>query len=66
MGQTGYIIIAICVVVLLLVIFFVTYVLNKRTPVPKGCEKEVDDAMCHSCHNVSCKFYKEHNESEKE
>ena len=34
MGRTGYIIIAICVVVALVILFFVTYVLNKRTPPP--------------------------------
>ena len=64
MSKTGYIILAIALVVALLIIFFVTYVLNKRTKVPEGCEKEVDDAMCQGCHNVSCKFYKGKEESE--
>ena len=63
MGKTGYIILAIALVVFLIIIFFVTYVLNKKTPVPKGCEREVDEAMCQGCHNVSCKFYKENKDT---
>lgn len=58
MGRTGYIIIAICVVVALVILFFVTYVLNKRTPPPKGCENLIDDEKCVGCSNTGCKFYK--------
>lgn len=62
MSKTGYIILAISIVVALIIIFFVTYIINKKTPIPKGCEKEVDEAMCQSCHNKACKFYKEKEE----
>ena len=58
MGKTGYIILAICTVSLLLVLFFVTYVLNKKTPPPKGCENLIDEEKCIGCSNSSCKFYK--------
>lgn len=50
-----YIFIAIGVVVLLIIIFFVTYVLNKRTPLPKGCEDiKIDDENCMACNNLDC------------
>ena len=58
-GQTFYLIISILIIVGLLILFFVTYVLNKRTPPPKGCEKLVDETKCLECKNTMCKFYKE-------
>lgn len=52
--------IAILVFIALIAIFFLTYVLNKKTPVPKGCEK-VENEHCVGCANKACEFYKEEN-----
>lgn len=52
-----YVILAIGVVVFLVVIFFVTYVLNKKTPVPEGCEHlQISDDNCSACNNTSCQI----------
>lgn len=41
----------------LFAIFFISYVLNKKTPVPKGCEKLLyDEEICSNCGNTSCKI----------
>lgn len=58
MGKTGYIILAILVLVFLVIVFFVTYVLNKKNPVPKGCENLIDEEKCASCTNTSCNLNK--------
>lgn len=48
-------ILAIGVVILVIAIFFVTYLLNKKTPVPEGCENlQINDENCLSCGNDSC------------
>ncbi len=50
-----YLFIAIGVVVLLIAVFFVTYFLNKKTPVPKGCENiKLSEEGCLACHNTDC------------
>lgn len=41
-------------------VFIGTYVLNKRTPKPEGCEEMSE---CHGCQNVACSHYKEENEN---
>ena len=52
-----YLIGAIVLLAGLLATFFISYVLNKKTPVPKGCEKLlVDEEMCANCSNTSCKI----------
>ena len=56
MSETGYRVLAICVVVALLAIFVVSFLLFVKTPAPKGCEKSPSDA-CSSCHNKRCEFY---------
>lgn len=49
------VILAIVVVIALLAIFFITYVLNKKTPVPEGCENiKISDENCNSCGNMDC------------
>lgn len=46
---------AITIIVLLVVVFFVTYILNKRTPVPKGCEQiKISEEFCLNCSNSDC------------
>lgn len=64
MPSYGYLIIAIIILIALLVIFVVSFVLYKKTPVPKGCEDIlIDDEKCSSCQNNECRF-KHRNEKE--
>ena len=59
MSQTGYIILAVSIIVALLIIFIVSFVLYKRTPVPKGCEDiKMSEEKCSSCGHSECSFYK--------
>lgn len=54
--KTLYLIIAILTIVILVAIFFITYVLNKKTPIPEGCEK-VANENCRGCLNKHCEYY---------
>ena len=46
---------AIGIIILLIAIFFISYLLNKKTPVPKGCENiRINDENCSVCKNTSC------------
>ena len=64
MSQTGYLILAISILVALLVIFIVSFLLYKRTPVPKGCENiNISEENCSACQNDSCQ-YKIHRDEE--
>ena len=48
---------AIILIAGLVALFVISYVLNKKTPVPKGCEKLLyDEEMCANCSNTSCKI----------
>ena len=59
MNQTGYIILAVSIIVALLIIFIVSFVLYKKTPVPKGCEDiKMSEEKCSSCGHSECSFYK--------
>ena len=50
-----YLIAAIGVIVGLITLFFITYVMNKKTPVPKGCEQiEISNENCSACNNTTC------------
>jgi hypothetical protein len=50
-----YTILAIGVVLLLFVLYMVLYIMNKKTPVPKGCEHlQISDENCSSCTNTEC------------
>ena len=65
MTSTGYLILAILILAALLIIFIVSFVLYKRTPLPKGCEDmKMSEEKCTSCPNSTCAFHK--NEEEKE
>ena len=58
MSQTGYLILAISILVALLVVFVVSFVLCKRTPVPKGCEDiKISEENCLSCGHTECSHY---------
>lgn len=62
MTKTGYLILAISILVALLAIFIVSFVLYKRTPVPKGCEGiEINEENCASCNNKNCSIFKDRN-----
>ena len=63
MSTTGYLVLAISILVILLVIFIVSFVLYVKTPAPKGCEGiKINEENCSSCHHKECSFYKERNE----
>jgi hypothetical protein len=66
MSQTGYLILAIAIIIILLVVFVVSFVLYKRTPVPKGCENiQINEENCASCQVTNCMIKKERNEVDK-
>lgn len=50
-------IIAIVLIVALFALFFITYVLNKKTPVPDSC-KDIETEQCEGCHQFDCAFKK--------
>ena len=59
MGTTGYLIIAISILVILLAVFIASFILYVKTPAPKGCENiKINDENCSSCNHKECKFYK--------
>ena len=65
MTQAGYLALAISIIVTLLVVFIVSFVLYKRTPVPKGCENiKVSEEKCAGCTHTECSFYKEEKSEE--
>ena len=65
MSKVVYLIIAISILVLLLVIFIVSFILYKRTPVPAGCEDiKISEDKCASCSHKECSFYKNDKEDE--
>ena len=54
-----YTILAIVFVILLVIIFIVTYILNKNTSVPEGCENiKISDENCSACGNLDCSIKK--------
>lgn len=58
MSQTGYLILAISILVALLAIFIVSFILYRRTPVPKGCENiKISDENCSACGNTECEYH---------
>ena len=60
MSQGGYLAIGITVLVVLLIVFIVSFVAYIRTPVPKGCEDvKVSEEKCAGCGHSECQFYKE-------
>ena len=56
-SDTIYLIIGIAIILVLVILFVISYVLNKKTPVPKGCENLlIDEEKCSSCINELCKL----------
>ena len=59
MSQTGYLILAISIILALLIVFVVSFVLYKKTPVPKGCENLlINEENCAACENKTCALRK--------
>lgn len=56
MSQTGYIIIAIAIIIALVILFTVSFVVYIKTPAPKGCERG-KGPNCENCEVASCRFY---------
>ena len=60
MTQAQYLIIAISILVALLATFIISFVVYRRTPVPKGCEEMLmNEEKCSSCGHSECSFYKQ-------
>ena len=38
----------------LVIVYMLTYALNKRTPVPDECKDMMKEAACNSCKNFAC------------
>lgn len=56
---------AITIMVALAIIFFVSFILYRRTPAPKGCEKLTPtEEMCGSCKKAGCPIRWNASESE--
>lgn len=60
MNDTTRIIIAVGIIVVCVVLFIGTYILNKRTPKPDGCEDVGSE--CEGCQITSCSNYKQKDE----
>ena len=55
--QTLYLVLSICLIVGLVALFFITFVINRKTPVPKGCENiKIEEESCMACSNSSCEI----------
>ncbi|MBR4496022.1 MAG: hypothetical protein IKP12_02700 [Acholeplasmatales bacterium] len=55
MNQTGYLIIAIVIIAALVALFIVTFVINRKTPVPEGCENiKITEEGCANCQIEEC------------
>lgn len=67
MNTTGYLILAISIIVALVIIFVVSFVLYMRTPAPKGCEKlKIGPKSCEDCDVEGCMIYKQRHQKEEE
>ncbi len=57
---TLHLVIGILIIALLLIVFFVSYRANKKTPIPKGCEDiMISKQNCGACKNYACQFHME-------
>ena len=63
LSRTGYLIIGIGVIILLIALFFIGYILNKKTPIPEECKNLVDEEKCSGCANKLCSHYHEKEEN---
>ena len=63
MNETTRVILAVVFIVALVALFIGTYILNKRTPKPEGCEEV--GAECEGCQITSCSNYRKKEENER-
>ena len=55
--MTIYHFLAIGIIVVPIVVVFRAYLLNKKTPLPKGCEDlKISEESCSKCNNTMCDF----------
>ncbi len=47
-------IIGIILIVVVIALYFITYVVNEKTDVPEGCKDLTDLSHCHNCTNATC------------
>ena len=53
-------VLAICLIVGLVILFVATFIIYKRMPAPKGCEKlRISDENCNACNNENCTIRKD-------
>lgn len=64
MSEEVRVIIAVGVVVICVGLFIGSYILNRRTPKPEGCENLGSE--CEGCQMTSCSHYVEKNNEKKE
>ena len=58
MTKTVAIIVAVSILVVLAILFFVSFRLYVKTPPPKGCENlGRDESKCETCEESGCRFY---------
>ena len=50
----GDLLVPIVVIGSLVIVYILSYALNKRTPVPEECLEIVDETKCESCHSFTC------------
>ena len=50
----GDLLVPILVVGILVIVYILSYALNKSTPIPEECLLIVDEATCESCHSFTC------------
>ena len=63
MSKEVALILSITVLVALLIIFVVSFLLYKKTPVPKGCENlQISEENCAACNNKECSLRKKEGE----
>ena len=63
MSKEAALALAIVIIVSLLIIFVVSFVFYKRTPVPKGCENlTISEENCAACQNENCSLRKKKEE----
>ena len=56
-------ILALTILVALLIVFVVSFILYKKTPVPKGCENlEISEENCAACSNKECSLRRKEGE----
>ncbi len=62
MSKLGYLIISILIIVALIIIFFISYILNKKTPKPLDVTKT---DHCFNCSNTMCSNHINEKETKK-